>query len=157
MARKEPDTPTVARFYQLGATPLEQAMARILAKAWEKGLRICLIAADPAQAQRLDDFLWIHPSAGGFLPHGLAHAPRARHHPVLIATSPEEENGATVAVVLGDRPLERPQQYDMVVAFVDGAEENALRRSREHYRHYRAQGCSMEYWIQGDTGWTRKE
>lgn len=156
MARSREGEPPVVRFYQLGATPMEAAMARIIAKAWERGMRVCVVAADPHHAKHLDDFLWSHPSAGLFLPHGVAGAPQDALQPVLIATAPVEGNGATVAVMACERLLETPQRFDMVVEFVDGSQPDALRASRERFRRYRELGCAMEYWEQGDGGWSRK-
>lgn len=156
MARSRAGDPPVVRFYQLGATPREQALARILAKAWERHLRCCVVASDPAHAGYLDDFLWSHPAAGIFLPHGLENTPQARLQPVLIATAPVEVNGATVAVMACERLLENPERFDMVVEFVESARPDALRTSRERYRRYRELGCTMEYWEQGEGGWSRK-
>ncbi|MBF0370192.1 MAG: DNA polymerase III subunit chi [Magnetococcales bacterium] len=155
MARSREGQPT-ARFYQLGATPLERALARIATKAFEKGLKSCVVAGDGHRAMHLDDLLWREP-VDGFLPHGIHGRDEAERQPVLLSSTPQDMNGATVAILAAPIPLPDPQRFDLIIDFVDGDNPNALAMSRERYRHYRDRGCDMEYWIQTPDGaWKKK-
>ena len=156
MARGEPASPTLVRFYQLAAQPLESALARIAHKAWDRGWRCCVVAAGQEQARRLDDLLWVQPP-GGFLPHRLWDAPEPERQPLLIALEPDDRNGATVLLMAAGRPPVAPERFDMVVEFADARDETALEASRQRFRRYRELGCRLEYWIQGPEGWVKKD
>ncbi|MBF0462409.1 MAG: DNA polymerase III subunit chi [Magnetococcales bacterium] len=155
MARTHPEPPTV-RFYQLAAMPLETALVGLLGKAWERGMRINLVVKDGQQAQRLDDFLWIHPP-NQFLPHGLWSGPDPELQPVLISLEPDARNGATVLMVATPLLIADPTAFDLVIDFLPSQHPDALAAGRNRYRHYRALGCQMEYWIQTPQGgWKRQ-
>ncbi|MEO5362960.1 MAG: DNA polymerase III subunit chi [Magnetococcus sp. DMHC-8] len=155
MARTHPQPPTV-RFYQLASMSLEAALVGILGKAWERGLRVCLVARDARQAQRLDDLLWINPPQQ-FLPHGLWNGADPALQPLLIALEPDERNEATVLVLAAPHLVAAPLAFDLIVDFVAGADAGTLAASRDRYRHYRDLGCQMEYWTQTPLGgWQRQ-
>ncbi len=155
MARTHDDPPLV-RFYQLAASPFESVLVRIVNKAWERGLRVCLRAADAGHAHYLNELLWRQP-IDGFLPHGLWNGSEIEKQPVLIAPVVDDRNGASVIVLAVAERVPEPERFDMVVDFVPGADPNALAASRDRYRHYRDRGCTMEYWIQTpEGGWHKK-
>ena len=155
MARTHAEPPTV-RFYQLATMPLETALLGILGKAWDRGLRVCLLTKDAHQAQRLDDLLWVNPPHH-FLPHGLWNGPDPALQPVLISLEPDARNGATLLVLATPLLVPDPMAFDLIVDFVRGGDPVVVTASRDRYRHYRALGCQMEYWIQTPQGgWKRQ-
>lgn len=148
--------PPLVRFYQLAASPFETVLVRIANKAWERGLRVCLRAADASHAHHLNDLLWRQP-ADGFLPHGLWNGGHVERQPLLIAPGVDDRNGASVIILGVAEPLAQPDRFDMVVDFVPGGDPLARAASRDRYRHYRQLGCTLEYWIQApEGGWSRK-
>ncbi|MBF0626137.1 MAG: DNA polymerase III subunit chi [Magnetococcales bacterium] len=148
--------PVIVRFYQLAATPLDAAIARIADKAYRLGLKLCVVAPGPDWARQLDQFLWRFPPEG-FLPHALWDDPEAPIHPLIIALEPDDRNGATVAITAGDVLLAAPERFDRVVDFALAGDPQSLADSRNRYRHYRGLGCDMEYWTQNDRGeWAKK-
>ncbi|MBF0161782.1 MAG: DNA polymerase III subunit chi [Magnetococcales bacterium] len=148
MARSHSEPATV-RFYQLAAMPLETALLGIVGKAWERGIRINLLAGDGAQAQRLDDLFWIQPP---FLPHGLWNGPDPEQQPLLISLEPDLRNQATLLVLATPRLLPESGGVAMIIDFLPGHDPAALARGRDRYRHYRSLGCRMEYWQQNPRG-----
>ncbi|MBF0401945.1 MAG: DNA polymerase III subunit chi [Magnetococcales bacterium] len=156
MARTHQGPPTV-RFYQLATLSLEAALVGIVGKAWDRGLRLCLLAKDGEQAQRLDQLLWttpLHP----FLPHGLWNGADPVLQPILISLEPDTRNQATVLLLAAPCLVADPMSFDLLVDFVPGSAPAVLEASRARYRHYRNLGCNMEYWTQNPQGgWQQQE
>ncbi|MBF0379424.1 MAG: DNA polymerase III subunit chi [Magnetococcales bacterium] len=157
MARDKKDSPTTVRFYQLGKSTLEVAITTILNKAWAKGIRSTLLTPGDEPSRYWDNQLWYSPT-DAFLPHGTQSDPDPELQPLLIASKPTDQNGATLIVLSTPQLIEKPEQFDMVVDFVDGSSPNALNASRVRYKKYMDLGCNMEYWIQGeDNKWSLKD
>ncbi|MBF0428105.1 MAG: DNA polymerase III subunit chi [Magnetococcales bacterium] len=147
--------PTTVRFYQVAGSSPDIALTGILFKVVEQGSRACLLALDATHVKRLDEMLWRYP-LDRFLPHGPWDGPDPQRQPVLITLQPDDCNGASVLVVAASRGVDKPEQFDMVVDFVDPREPVA--NARDRYRRYQTLGCVMEYWIQSPEGrWTQKE
>ncbi|MBF0454677.1 MAG: DNA polymerase III subunit chi [Magnetococcales bacterium] len=156
MARTDPNKPTTVRFYQLGLSSLEAAVTGILTKAWEKGMRATLLTPGPDPTRYWDSLLWRTP-ADNFLPHGPDNGPDPDRQPILIASSLNDQNGATLVVLATPQLIEEPANYDMVVDFVDGSSQEDLAASRKRYKQYRELGCHLEYWVQEpNRGWSLK-
>ncbi|MBF0622799.1 MAG: DNA polymerase III subunit chi [Magnetococcales bacterium] len=149
MARleKNSDQPVKVRFYQLRATTPENALVKIATKAISQGLRISVVAGNDEQAKWLDEYLWTVP-ANGFLPHGRSEEPDVEQQPLVIGVSADDRNEATVVIPLIWEPLLEPEQFDMVVDFVQSSAPAAIVASRKRYKFYRDAGCTMEYWVQ---------
>lgn len=145
------DTSPVVRFYQLAATSMAEAVARLANKAYDRGLKSCLLVRDAAHAREMDDYLWLFP-ADSFLPHGVSSGKNPAGQPLLIATAPDDRNGATVILITAETVVS-PEQFDMIIDFVVTANLNA---SRIRFSHYQKAGCQMEYWEQTDQGWKKK-
>ncbi len=150
MARTDPDKPTTVRFYQLGVSNLEAAIASIIAKAWAKGVKSTLLTPGPDQSRFWDGLLWQSPP-GEFIPHGPADGADPKLQPILIATDEDDRNGASLIVLTTPRLVKEPQRFDLVIDFVDGTSQEALNASRSRYKHYMDMGLAMEYWIQDQT------
>ncbi|MBF0629062.1 MAG: DNA polymerase III subunit chi [Magnetococcales bacterium] len=152
MARTREGQP-VARFYQVAAASPEMVLTGLLFKLVEQKIRVCLLAADHTQVRRWDDLLWRHPPER-FLPHGVWDGPDPERQPVLIASQPDDRNGATVVVIANPRLLDETATFDVVVDFVDARNPDP---ARQRYRHYQTRGYLMEYWIQSPEGrWSKK-
>ncbi|MBF0193186.1 MAG: DNA polymerase III subunit chi [Magnetococcales bacterium] len=156
MARTDKNSPTTVRFYQLGISTLESAITTILNKAHAQGIRSTLLTPGTDPSKYWDSQLWYSPP-DSFLPHGIDTNPDPELQPLLIASKPTDKNNATLIVLSTPKLIEKPQQFDMVIDFVDGSNPEALNASRTRYKKYMEQGCNMEYWIQGkDNKWSLK-
>ncbi|MBF0309935.1 MAG: DNA polymerase III subunit chi [Magnetococcales bacterium] len=155
--RDEADLPPLVRFYQV-AGEVESFLARVVSKAYEKGLKVCVVARSEEQARELDQFLWRYPGGDAFLPHELCGGPRAARQPVLVCAEAVDINGATVAVMAGGQLLAEPHRFDRVIDFTLSDDQQALAASRERFRRYREMGCRMEYIRQEPGGgWSQQE
>lgn len=155
MARLQQGPPRV-RFYHLSVFSMEKALTGIVGKAWDRGLRVSIVAGEAAHAQWVDDLLWREP-VGGFVPHGQWNRADPARHPVLIGLEPDERNDATVLILAAPRLVPDPERFDLIIDFVSGHDATMLAASRRRYQHYRGFGCVMEYWTQTlQGGWQKK-
>lgn len=111
---------------------------RLIERVYRLRHTLYVRAADEAQARALDDLLWRF-RAGAFVPHRrLGDAGEA---PVWIG--PEAEGPGEVLLNLADEVAPDPGRYARIAELVP-ADEGQRARAREHFRHYRAAGCTIE-------------
>jgi DNA polymerase-3 subunit chi len=146
----------VVSFYQLGASPLAEALMALIGKARGAGLRIVLRGSDPAQMAALDAALWLGP-ADSFLAHGLAGGPHDADQPVLLTTLPDAPNGADCLMAVGGAPVSPTEagKYARSMILFDGADDAALQAARAQWRSLTAAACKAEFWAQQDGRWLK--
>ena len=140
-----PDNNDVTRvgFYVVQAARQEQRLhvaVRLADKAFARGHRIFINAADETQARSLDELLWSYRPAS-FLPHGLL----GMQHGELIAIGWGQDPGAHDDLLI-NLQLEVPaffRRFKRVAEVVtqDPASLDALRRS---WTFYKARGYRLE-------------
>ena len=130
-------------FYVVQAADQEQRLqvaARLADKAFQRGHRIFIHAADEAQARTLDELLWSFRPAS-FLPHGLQ----------------GQEHSDTIAIGWGQEPLDHNDllinlQLDIPpffsrfqrVAEVVTQDPHSLQALRESWKFYKERGYQLE-------------
>ena len=130
-------------FYVVQAADQEQRLqvaARLADKAFQRGHRIFIHAADEAQARTLDELLWSFRPAS-FLPHGLQ----------------GQEHSDTIAIGWGQEPLDHNDllinlQLDIPpffsrfqrVAEVVTQDPDSLQALRESWKFYKERGYQLE-------------
>ncbi|MGB0905626.1 MAG: DNA polymerase III subunit chi, partial [Mangrovicoccus sp.] len=72
-----------ALFYELTDSPVEAALALLLGKSLEAGLKVDLRSGDAGRLDWLDQKLWLG-AEEGFLPHGMAGGPHDGLQPILL-------------------------------------------------------------------------
>jgi len=131
-------------FYIL-SNPQEAALlhvaCRLTEKAWGQGQRVYVLAADDAQAARMDEMLWTF-RQDSFVPHepfSGDNPPTAR---VLVGTGHAVPEHTDLLVNLG---AEIPPWYAQCnhVADVVGAEPGHKAGGRKRYRVYRDAGAEL--------------
>lgn len=120
----------------------ERFACRLAEKAYKSGHRVLLVAADPAQAARLDELMWTF-RQGSFIPHALVE--ERDIEPVAIAVpggAPLPENGADeVLVNLTDADLEHWERWPRVAEILD-RRDPVVRAGRQRFRAYRDAGVA---------------
>jgi DNA polymerase III subunit chi len=142
-------------FYHLKTTPLERALPRLLERALADGHRIVVMAGSDERVAALDALLWTY-SEASFLPHGIVDANAARQ-PVLVATSDESPNAATMLVLVDGVRTTRAGDFRRVCDMFDGNDESAVAAARERWRSAKEAGHELVYWQQSETGWTKRD
>jgi DNA polymerase III subunit chi len=142
-------------FYHLFATPLEQALPKLLEKALAKGFRAVVMAGSAERVEQLDAVLWTYEDAS-FLPHGTARDGYAERQPVWLTTEDENPNAATILLLTDGARSARLGTYERCLDLFDGQDEAAVTAARERWKAAKAAGHSLTYWQQTGSGWEKK-
>lgn len=143
-------------FYHLHRWPLDQALPRLLTRAYRSGARVLVLAASLDRVRALNALLWTF-DANSWLPHGCRDDGHAEHQPIWLSDREERPNGATIVVLTEGMTVADPGAWDRVLDLFDGRDETAVQAARERWRAARDTGHELHYWQQTETGgWTEK-
>ncbi|HYD97946.1 MAG TPA: DNA polymerase III subunit chi [Alphaproteobacteria bacterium] len=146
---------TEVRFYHLRRTPLEQALPGLLERCLERGWRALVVAGSEERVEALDQHLWTY-RPDSFLPHGTVAGGAAAEQPVLLSTTDDAPNGATVLFLCDGAASSRIGAFDLCCDVFDGNDDSAVAAARARWKAYRADGHDVTYWQQGERGWEKK-
>lgn len=148
------DKPTI-QFYHLLATSLHAALPKLLERAFQSALRTRIVATDEAQCRELDELLW-HFDPKSFLPHGTSNDALPAKQPILISTSTENINQASLVVIVNGAmlhdALQEQQHITRVFDIFDGADEDQVAAARTRWKSYMDEGYGLRYIQQNDAG-----
>ena len=129
---------------QEGGDARFRVACRLAEIAVEQGNRVYIQTASLADAQRLDDMLWMF-NDRSFLPHEVSQGGQASHPRVMIllgeASAPPEHRQLLInlaGAVPGDL-----ESYERIAEIVD-TDLDSKRQSRERYKLYRERGCELD-------------
>ncbi|MGB8840118.1 MAG: DNA polymerase III subunit chi [Aliidongia sp.] len=144
-------------FYHLTRSTLDQALPRLLERAFGAGHRILLKAPDVIETERLNRLLWTY-GEGSFLPHGSAVDGRAEEQPIYLTCEDDNPNGATLGCQCGGAELAVVERFGRVLDLFEGSDEQAVAAARERWRRYTAAGHTLVYWQQNPNGgWAERK
>lgn len=143
-------------FYHLERTPLEQALPELLEKTLARGWRALVRAPDADRLGDLDRRLWSY-REDSFLPHGRVEDPRPEEQPVLLTTAEDNLNRAQALFIVDGAPSGSLDGYERCVTLFDGRDEAALAEARRRWKQYKAEGLSISYWRQNESGRWEKQ
>lgn len=141
------------QFYHLLSTPLEKALPKLVAMAYAKGMRVCIVA-QPSQHAMLDEVLWTY-QKDSFLPHGLENEANAAFHPIIIASAPTRINAASL-LILTDSSLYNAdaemQGFERVFDMFNGNDSGAVEQARVRWKTYADAQVPLAYIKQRNNG-----
>jgi DNA polymerase III subunit chi len=144
------------QFYHLTASPLEQALPKLLEKGLAAGYRALLLAPTPERVEQLSQWLWVYDPAS-FLPHGTVSEPQAQQQPVLLSTEAAPVNDARLWVVTDGRLVQDAPDGVRVLDMFDGSNDAATAAARERWTYYKNAGSDISYFRQNERGgWEKK-
>ena len=143
-------------FYHLERTSLDQALPELLEKTLARGWRALVRSTARERVEHLDGWLWSYRD-DSFLPHGRADEPQTERQPVLITTAMENPNAADALFLIDGAEAGDLTGYARCVLLFDGRDEAAVAAARGRWSGFKAAGCAVSYWRQGETGGWRKE
>ncbi len=142
------------RFYQLTRQSLNQALPPLLEKTLQRDWKAVVRAESAERLTSLDDLLWSYRD-DSFTPHGLSDK-NAAQQPILLTQVDEKPNEAEVLFLL-DGLMETSLDWDLVCLVFSGADESALSNARAAWSRLKADGQTIAYWQQTDSGgWEQK-
>jgi len=138
-------------FYQLGQTPLEDALPQLVAKMRDAGARVLVVFASAARRARIGEALWAWRDS--FLAHGAAGEPHQERQPILLAESLEPVNGANYLALADGEWREEAERFERVFLLFDSSTIEAARltwRSLDGREQ-----VERNYWRQEQGGWVK--
>ncbi len=149
---------TEIRFYHVTRGTAKDAIAQILEKSYERGMRSLIYWSDKAKLKQLDRFLWTY-RADYFLPHSMDGETPPSENPIWLTTGEKNLNNAQMLVLCD---AEKPSFFDefelVVCAFEDN--DTVMRDfSRKLWKEYGSnEGVTLVYWQQDENGrWQKKQ
>lgn len=130
-------------FYVVQAADRAQRLhvaVRLADKAFQRGHRIFINAADEAQARTLDELLWTYRPAS-FLPHGLHGQEQSEAIAIGWGQEPQDHNDLLINLQLGIPGFFSRFRRVAEVVTQDPASLDALRRS---WTFYKERGYQLE-------------
>jgi DNA polymerase-3 subunit chi len=146
----------IIQFYHLTQSPLEVALPRLLEKAYQGGFRVHVKVANAELMAALDKSLWTYAQLA-FLPHATEMDARPNLQPILLSTTLENKNNATVLCITDDTRVETNVAYEKVIDMFNGQDSEALANARARWKYYQSVGVEMAYFMQTENGWQKKE
>jgi DNA polymerase III subunit chi len=144
-------------FYHLKGQKLEEVLPTLLQKSLERGWRAVVQASSDERVDALDAHLWTWRD-DAFLPHGTSRDPDASEQPIVLTTSTENPNGATVRFLVDGASIAADAAaYDRIVLLFDGEDPEAVEMARMRWGEAKAAGAEVTYWRADENGrWQRQ-
>jgi DNA polymerase-3 subunit chi len=117
-------------FYHLTRSPLDEALPRLLEKAYAGGHRVVVRGGDPERIELLNRALWTY-GKDSFLPHGVRSDGFAEDQPIYLTAQVENPNGATILIRVDEADAPDLDAFDRCLDLFDGHDEEAVARARD--------------------------
>jgi DNA polymerase-3 subunit chi len=147
---------SVAMFYHLTRSTVEETMATLLPRALSQGWRVMVRGCQQDTLERLDHALWLGPE-DGFLPHGLQGGPHDADQPILLGTGAITNDAR--ALMLVESAVTTPAEaapLERVWVIFDGADQVALTAARALWTALTGAGLAAQYWSEESGRWEKK-
>jgi DNA polymerase III subunit chi len=138
-------------FYHLERTSIEQALPELLEKVMGRGWRAYVHGLEDDTIAGLDSHLWSY-SPSSFLAHGREDEPFAERQPILLGKSGQRVNGAQVYVSVSPADIPDLDGAQRALIVFEDRNEAHLAWARAQWKRLKAEGLSLAYWKQSDTG-----
>ena len=142
-------------FYHLTRSSLEEALPRLLEKAYAAGQRAVVRVGNAERLELLNRSLWTYEKES-FLPHGSRADGHPEHQPIYLTVGDENPNGATLLFLVDGAEAPDAAGFARCFDLFDGGDPEAVERARARWRAAVAQGHRCVYWQQNERGgWTK--
>lgn len=146
---------TEVGFYHLTRSPLEDALPRLLEKAYAAGQRALVRVGGEERVEALNRTLWTY-EAGSFLPHGGPGEGYPGSQPIYLTAGAENPNGARLLVLVDGAQAPDLAAFDRCLDLFDGGDPEAVARARVRWRSAAEGGHACIYWQQNERGgWSK--
>lgn len=145
-------------FYHLQSSSVEQALPKLLEKAYATGKNILVKIGTDARVEFLNTALWTYDDQS-FLPHGSKKDGNAALQPIWLTSGDDNPNNAKMIFLVDGAQIsiEQIPQFDRVLNLFDGADNDSLSRAREFWKQIKQAGIDCFYWQQDNNGnWQQK-
>lgn len=147
---------TEVLFYHLTESKLEDALPPLLEKSLERGWKVVVQTAADDRRDVLDTHLWTFRD-DSFLPHATEASDEAANQPVLLTSSPDNINQASVRFIVDGAEPPSIDSYERIVFMFDGYDATQLEGARAQWKKLKGEGHNLTYWQQSPEGrWQKK-
>ena len=143
-------------FYHLTEKKLEEALPPLLEKCVERNWRVAVQMRSSELLEEIDNLLWTY-REDSFLPHGTDDGDHVDQQTVLLTTSSDNLNRATVRFLIDGADNDSIGDYERVVFLFDGFDQQQVEAARAQWKVLKAAGHALTYWQQDSNGrWSKK-
>ena len=149
---------TKVNFYHLQKITVEQALAKLLEKAYSTGKHIVVKVGNEERVEFLNTALWAYDDQS-FFPHGSKKDGNAGNQPIWLTSGDDNPNDATILFLVDGARYEADKisSFERVLNIFDDNDKEALNWSREFWKQLKAQDNECYYWQQDEKGsWQQK-
>lgn len=145
-------------FYHLQKVGVEQALPKLLEKAYALGKPVLLKIGNEARVEFLNTALWTY-NDQSFLPHGSKKDGNAELQPIWLTAGEDNPNHAAMLFLVDGAKADATAltEFERVFNLFDGTVEESLNQARSFWKEVKAEGMDCFYWQQDDHGiWQQK-
>ena len=149
---------TKVNFYHLQKTNVEQALAKLLEKAYATKKNVLVRVGTDERVEFLNTALWTFDDTS-FLPHGSKKDGNADKQPIWLTSGEDNPNEAKILFLVDDAKadVEEIGDFDIVCNLFDGGAETSMELARDFWRKIKGSEHECCYWQQDETGgWKQK-
>lgn len=145
-------------FYHLQKVSIEQALPKLLEKAYGTGKNVLVKVGTEARVEFLNTALWTYDDQS-FLPHGSKKDGSADMQPIWLTSGEDNPNNAAMLFLVDGAvvDMDKLAGFERVFNMFDGTSDEALQQARSFWKQVKAAGHDCFYWQQDDNGsWKQK-
>lgn len=146
-------------FYHLQKNSLEEALPKLVIKAYQTGKKIKIKVGNELRVDPLNMVLWTFEDES-FLPHGTKKDGFADLEPIYLSADDEVPNEASLLFLVdgADMDVEKTSSFERVFYIFDGHSEDELTKARKMWSAFKGNEAERHYWQQNDAGkWEEKQ
>ena len=138
-------------FYHLEKQPLDHVLPRIVSKAIERGLPLVIETTSQEHVTKISDMLWAAEDVA-FLPHGFEGDGQGELQSVWLTSSTDNPNESKMRIFTHGAIPTDISMLSRVMLMFDGNDPQALDAARTEWKRHKADGQSVSYWRQDESG-----
>ena len=140
-------------FYHLQNMTLEEALPKLLEKAYATGNKIVVKVGNAERIDFLNSLLWTY-SDTSFLPHGSKKDGFAELQPIWLTDGEDIPNNAKFLFLVDGAEIENQKISDFERIFIifDGNNEESLQQARRLWKSFKQCSNNVFYWQKDDNG-----
>lgn len=145
-------------FYHLQKVGVEQALPRLLEKAYASGKPVLVKVGTEARVEFLNTELWTY-NDQSFLPHGSKKDGNAELQPIWLTAGDDNPNHAAMLFLVDGAKIDIAalKDFERVFNLFDGTAEESLNQARDFWKQIKAAELDCFYWQQDVNGsWKQK-
>ena len=144
-------------FYHLQQSSLEQALPKLLEKAYKTEKNVLVKVGTEPRVEFLNTALWTYDEQS-FLPHGTKKDGNANMQPIWLTDGEDNPNQSKLLFLVDGAMIdsENIEQFERIFNIFDGADEDSLTKARAFWKEIKAKGFECYYWQQENGNWKQK-